>query len=259
MTNKDLLSFNHNKMFTKVKDIDLIILNKLNDEDLLNICKMKNKYIQSLCKNEYFWRNRFIKNFGNTVEKTKERSWRNFYLVILFYSKYVVNRALIEATKGGVKNIDLINYFILKGAKIWNTGMRKAAKKGHRDLVIFFIEKGAFSWNRAMFSAAKGGHRDLVDFFIDQGANFWNLGMFSAAKGGHRDLVDFFIEKGAKNWNTGMFYAAKGGHRDLVDFFIDQGAEDWELGMRCENEDLVNFFKQKMNEYRFKRVIRNHL
>jgi hypothetical protein len=54
------------------------------------------------------------------MEKTKERSWRNFYLSILYYSKYTEEKILKEVSKGGMKNIDLINYFIMKGIDDWD-------------------------------------------------------------------------------------------------------------------------------------------
>jgi hypothetical protein len=132
------------------------------------------------------------------VEKSDEKSWKTFYLQIVYYSYNDANRA-----------------------------MSLAAKKGYRDLVDFFIGKGANNWNWGMEGAAEGGHRDLVDFFIQRGANDRDGGMYSAANGGHRDLVSFFIQKGATDWDLGMYYAANGGHRDLVDFFIQKGANEW--------------------------------
>lgn len=42
---------------TGIKDIDLIILNKLSQEDLFNICQV-NKSFSKLCNYEYFWKNK---------------------------------------------------------------------------------------------------------------------------------------------------------------------------------------------------------
>ena len=46
-----------------------------------------------------------------------------------------------------------------------NKGLEQAAKDGDLDLVYFFIEKGADEWDEGMRCAASGGHMDLVKFF----------------------------------------------------------------------------------------------
>jgi hypothetical protein len=115
-----------------------------------------------------------MKNFPEFNSQNK--NWKENYLILTYYSnKYTPNKA-----------------------------MEKVAEKGRIDLVDFFIEKGADDWNWGMRGAARGGHKELVDFFIEKGANDWDWGMYGAAEGGHKELVDFFIEKGANNWNWGM-------------------------------------------------------
>lgn len=64
----------------------------------------------------------------------------------------------------------------------WDLGMEGAARGGHFseatrasgtsgvDLVLFFIEKGAGNWNLGMAAAAEGGHVELVKFFVEKGA-----------------------------------------------------------------------------------------
>jgi hypothetical protein len=163
------ITINKKTVFTGIKDVDLIILGNLNDEDLLNTCKIKNNYLRKICNNEDFWRNRFIKNFGNTVEKLKERTWKNFYVSIVYYSnEYFPREILEEVSKGGMKNIDLINYFILIFPWAFEFAMFGAAEGGDLNLVKIFIKKGAKIWDGGLFSAAKGGHKDLVKFFQEQ-------------------------------------------------------------------------------------------
>ena len=43
--------------------------------------------------------------------------------------------------------------------------MRNAAEGGSLDLVKFFIDKGANDWEGGMRNAEEGGHKDLVKFF----------------------------------------------------------------------------------------------
>jgi len=242
-------------ILTRKKDSDLFILSNLDDKTLFNFCisNPKDEYLKKLCADESFWMNRLKNNFPDfkLENKNKSRTWKQTYLALVYYSnKYFPDKRLRKLSKGGMKNIDLIQFFIQKGANKWNWGMYGAARGGHKDLVQFFIENGANNWNRGMYFAARGGHKDLVDFFIEKDADEWNLGMEGAARGGHRGLVDFFIEKGANEWNFGMIYAARGGQRDLVQFFIEKGAKEWKWGMHGAAEgghkDLVDFFQQKL-------------
>ena len=149
---------------TGFRDPDLIILEILDDRSLFSLSKV-DKYTNTLCKNEVFWRNRFIKTYGNYV-KPNWTTWKELYLKIVYY------------LDGSTDD--------------WNKGMKGAAKGGHKNLVDFFISKGANNWNWGMNYAAEGGHKDLVDFFISKGANNWDLGIRYATEGGHKDLVDFF-------------------------------------------------------------------
>jgi len=221
------------------KDIDLIILSNLDDRSLFNffISNPKDFYLKKLSEDESFWRNKLKNKFPkfrkeqeefNNIDKIRTWTWKKTYLALVYYSNnYFPNEGMIKLAKGGIKNIDLINFFIEKGAHYWNFGMEAAAEGGHRDLIEFFIQKGANYWDWGIKGAAKGGHRDLINFFIEKGVEYLDYGMYGAAEGGHRDLVQFFIEKGARNWNGGMEAAAAGGHRDLVDFFIQKGANKW--------------------------------
>lgn len=72
---------------TGVKDIDLEIMNNLDDRSLLTLCKVSNRYIHELCNNEAFWRNRFIKIFGQKAGKYKpeDRTWKRHYLTVIMY------------------------------------------------------------------------------------------------------------------------------------------------------------------------------
>ncbi len=104
-------------------------------------------------------------------------------------------------------------------------GLVEAAGINYMDLVGFFVEKGATDWDWAMQSAAKGGHAELVRFFVEKGATNWNWAMLWASECGHAELVRFFAEKGATDWNSCIHAAERGGHANLVAFFNE--------GMNC--------------------------
>jgi hypothetical protein len=102
------MSFQQDRAFTGIKDVDLKILFELDDRSLLNACAT-NKYAYNICKNESFWRDRFISRFGNEVTKYKpeERSWKNHYMQVIIdlslfsknpmnFLKHIVWRGSIE-------------------------------------------------------------------------------------------------------------------------------------------------------------------
>jgi len=143
------------KPLTGNRDADLVILSKLDDKDLFNFCiDTKNKYVKYICNNNDFWRNRLISKYPEF--KINVTNWKKLYLQSVYYlEKYTLNKALQEATKGGMKNFDLIQLIISQGANYWNVGMYEASLKGHKDLVDFFISKGANDWNWGMKGAAE--------------------------------------------------------------------------------------------------------
>ena len=69
-------------LLSGIRDVNLKILEDLNDEDLFSFC-IVNKEANKLCDNENFWRNRFLKRFGQLYEKSEGRTWKNFYLTII--------------------------------------------------------------------------------------------------------------------------------------------------------------------------------
>jgi hypothetical protein len=180
-------------MLSGNKDVDLKIMSNLDNRSLFNffISDPKNEYLKRLSENQDFWRNRLINDFPEFNSQNK--NWKQNYLALVYYSdKYTPNKAMKKLAKKGVK---------------------------YKNLIDFFIEKGANLWNMGMYGAARGGHKELVDFFIEKGANFWNSGMYFAVLGGHKELVDFFIEKGADDWYSGMRGSKRGRNKELLDFF----------------------------------------
>ncbi len=70
------------KGFTGIKDLDLKILMDVDDETLLKTCST-NKELYRICNvDQAFWRNRYVKQYGEKAAKYKpeERSWKNHYM-----------------------------------------------------------------------------------------------------------------------------------------------------------------------------------
>ena len=194
------------RSLTKIRDVDLKILSELDDRDLLNYCKT-HKYGNELCNNEDFWRNRVdIKFPGAGKIKSPDRIWKNFYLKIVYYSKYHPTQGMLKAAKRN--EIDMVKFFIIKGESRsgwdqydWDAGLYRASQGGYIDLMKFFIEKGAGDLNSAIRAAAFGGHKNAIDYLISQSEvwtwtdEFWEEGLTGARRAGNKELINFFYDK----------------------------------------------------------------
>ena len=156
------------------------------------------------------------------------------------YDKYHINTGMSFAAR--FNHLNIVEFFISKGADDLNLGLCRAASNKDAQLIIdFFVSKGANDWNSGMVSAAYNGNRSIIDFFISKGANKWNSGLNGAAFGGYQDLVEFFVAKGANNFDNGLKYAVSGGynhylrngivppvhgfdknHQSIIDFLLEQ-------------------------------------
>ena len=130
------------------------------------------------------------------------------------------------------EKLDMVKYFIKKGANDFDSALMLAAKKGDLKFVKYLIDEKEYNYRptlvRAAASAAKSGEIDVVKYFIDEkGVKSFDDIMQQAASGGSLDVVKYFInEKGVKNFNDAMFHAASSGHLNVVEYLIDEKGAD---------------------------------
>lgn len=174
-------------LLTGIKDVDMIILNKLEDVDLVKMCQM-NKQADEICKNQNFWLNRIRIKFPylglNVLNKYRNnRSWSEYYIEDLRQitpdnaQKYLWSRSeigrldhIIIAMNKGSKGRNIIN----TEAVVW------ASKGGYLDVVKYLVEHGAdiniYTYNddmeivTAVEEAYRVGNIDIVDYLVSQGA-----------------------------------------------------------------------------------------
>lgn len=98
--------------FGKVADVDKLILQNLDDKDLFNIC-LVDKYFRDICKDNFFWYNRFIKNFGQHAAKYKpeKRKWRDHYIKVIRDINYLNNGDIPEIS---LKPMSAYNWWFFK-------------------------------------------------------------------------------------------------------------------------------------------------
>ena len=147
------------KSLSQIKDVDKKILAELDDKSLLEFCKT-NRYGSELCRDELFWKGRFINRFGR-VDKNEWRSWKDFYLNVVFYMDKYRNQALARISMKGIRNLDIINFLLLRG----------------------------YTPNQGLIGAAAGGHKDLVEYFVSRGANDFINGYLNSKT---RELREYF-------------------------------------------------------------------
>jgi hypothetical protein len=103
------------KGFSGIKDVDLKIMMELDDSDLIKVCAT-NKELYRYC-NEYpsFWRNRYVKQYGEMAAKHKpaNRSWKDQYMqtyIDLHRFKNPIDFLSHIAWNGDVKTSFFVDY-----------------------------------------------------------------------------------------------------------------------------------------------------
>jgi len=219
---------------TTVKDVDYMLMSEMNDRDLLNFCKT-NKYSSEICRNENFWKKRTFVNYGE-VEKNPDRTWKDFYINIIYYDnklkdddelksfggKFDHGSSLIEVSRKGIKNKDLIDFYINKGVEKYylNAAMQEAVKINDLKLVKYLISKGADEWNGGMTTGAEVGNLRMIRFFVknNPGTKNWNLGLKYSAEAGQLKAAEYFIEKGANNLTEALDEALEGKEYEMANY-----------------------------------------
>ena len=162
------------RSWTKLKDVDQQILLEMDDETLLNYCK-SHKYGSRLCDDDLFWKKRVIRRFGS-VQKGENRTWKNLYLNLIYYAITYHNKndALYQISTKGIKNIDLINFYLLRGADI-NEGLIGASQGGDKNLVEYYISRGANDFINGFLTSKQFGNNHLLKIFREHGLRVFGM------------------------------------------------------------------------------------
>ncbi len=126
------------RIFSKNKDSDRIILQHLDDKDLLQLV-LVNKYAHSLA-DENFWMNRLNIKYPSTVQFKENQSWKEYYLSIVYYIDMLKNKYKYIYIKGDPKYI----YDIFKRVKSLSystTSQKEFYQRGYEDLSMIFANR----------------------------------------------------------------------------------------------------------------------
>ena len=210
-------------MLTGLKDLDREVLKHVHDKELLKVCRVIKKTWNEVC-DDNFLRRRLAKYPGIEKYKKDNESWKQFFLIFLYYTSKMREKYEFEYENGDFKT----QYTILEGEIDL---LYQAAQKGELSLVKYAINNGAKTGkNLALHAATKNGHIDIVKYLIELGADVQSGGDYSltsASFNGFFDIVKYLVEKGANihaRNDSALTYAVQKQHFDIVKYLIEHGA-----------------------------------
>ncbi len=209
------------------RDIVGYLLDFFEPKELRSVCALK--AFQSLCKK------------SSILEQYLGKKGLNRYV-------RSVNRGLNWAVEIG--SLELVKFFVQKGAPGLNWAMKRSSQKDYRNIVEYILaqpDDPRLNLDEALEAAARVGSLNLVKDIISRGSTWFEEALRAAARGGHREVIDFLINKyNAKNLNVALSAAAEKGDKTLVDYLLEKGATSrknaLEGAIRGGHRDLVDFF-----------------
>ena len=170
------------------RDTDNLVMDRLSETDFINfyLAAPKLKLFQS----DGFWRRRFCQRHGD-VPHPRTKTWRELTLHLGWYNWCPHDWFSILGLTADVKAklVDTVQEFFDRRARIWESGLLAATKKGDRDLIEFFIWKGAENWNDALIAASRNGDTGLIDLFTRYGADNYIDAAYYAHQAGYTELA----------------------------------------------------------------------
>jgi hypothetical protein len=174
-----------------MEDLDkqrlLLIALELDIPSVLNFCSSNKRINALICKNSDFWKAKLIKDFAFTFYgiSDEKRNLKQYYFIL--YNNTLNSKRLCQAVKFGY--IDLVKFISesISDLTIWNIGMKCAVESDSIELLDYFISKGANDWTLGLRTAAKSGNIKLINYFIKKlGNNIsnddWNDAVIEAGK-----------------------------------------------------------------------------
>jgi hypothetical protein len=243
---KSIRDYGKDIKLTGIKDTDLLILKELDDKDLFQMC-LVNKSVNRACKDENFWRERFIKNFGD-LKEYKLETWRQYYLKFSFYTnKYTTFHHLIRRACF-IGDLSLVVYAINKKPLSVDTTdnfpLMLATQGEYYEICKYLILHGAdvnTHHGSVLVWISAYGPLDMVSFLVEHGANIQlqeDLALRWASKRNKIDIVKYLIEKGANIHSRNeevLRWFSKHGDLDMVKYLIKLGALPTSQSRTVEN------------------------
>ena len=148
------------KQFDKVAL--LALARNMDDKTLLTFCKTDKYFNSKICNNDSFWENRINEKYPFLVSfKTKEETWKNFYLEMIFYINKLKEEFGIPYIPTKDYNPRRFYYENKYRGDIYNSAVYWAAEGGNMEIVNLMIEKSATDFDGVMI---QGSFYENIDY-----------------------------------------------------------------------------------------------
>jgi hypothetical protein len=222
----------------------LLICVNLNYRDVLNFSVSCRRINEIIYKNEIFWINKLAKDF-DFIFYGKSSIYKSpwmYYKILNRFHKDETRTILFRQTKNEKKTLRkmLSKTEIIKRHKIHklNDFLVSASSYYDVDLIEYFITKGASKFNHALIAAIKRKDRNIIDFLISKGnVESWKSGSYgitiALSENGFINLLNFFIKfikeepiykaMGLEIFNVILKIGIKNNNQDLIKYASDNG------------------------------------
>ncbi len=168
---------NGRKTIFNVKDLDVLLLNKLKPKDFLKMCCINKSYI-NIC-NETFFKNKTISEYPESVpykdylyKDLSTKSWKKHYLDILKYVHLLRERKIVYIDRYKSPELFYTARIYVRGEFNVNYVLVKACLYGDMNMVKYLIDIGADvkdEDNRALRVALRHNHLEIAKLLVEKG------------------------------------------------------------------------------------------
>ena len=108
----------------------------------------------------------------------------------------------------------------------YNDAMGNAASHGQIDIVRYFLEKGANNYDFSLYSAVMRGHEEIIRLLIEKGANNHNQAIKYAVKFSMPNIVLLLIEYNKTDLTKALKYASNNGCIPIAQIIVEYASKN---------------------------------
>jgi len=194
-----------------------------NEDEILNFCR--DPKIFEFCKeNKEIISRRLVLLYLPNFKNLQNSRWSTLWKQIYPYRRVIkddLNDALVYLIP--TNNVDLIEYFIKKGA------IKKLEQALYfantTKMIDYLLSKASFNnetrldvLNTSLEYAASRNDIVIVKHLVKLGANSLDLALLEATLMGYLEIVKFLVDSGANNLEDALEIAKEQNYKDIIKF-----------------------------------------
>lgn len=207
------------------KDVYEYLTNFADDRTILNMLSVNKKF-----NDEKFFERVIQRKYPLLIRFKKENdTWRSFYIRMIYYIAKLQQEfdfPYIPNTNPERFYLDFSNSTLSK-EDMMDIGLDFSALSGIINLIDYFIEKGATNLDNALYITAEKGHLEAVKYLVNRGAKRIDMATRAAAEKGHLEIVKYLFDKDPNNLTniSAVLDAAENNHKEIVEYFLEKGVD----------------------------------